>query len=212
MAIHIIQKLVDDLDGTEASETVKFGLDGDLREIDLSAKNAAKLRDVLKPFLDVSRPTTNGRRLQSAATVITTPNGRAVKTTSDEDRARMKQRNKEIRAWAAEHGYTVAPQGVIKKEIVDAYDEYLRRQAEVRKIEVKEEDRRIAEENRAKVAESKAAKATAPPVEAVDDAKARSQARAAAKGSGRKGAPVTNGKVPAQGGSRTTAVKFAAAS
>ena len=37
--------LVDDLDGTEATETVTFGLDGVSYEIDLSAANATRLRD-----------------------------------------------------------------------------------------------------------------------------------------------------------------------
>ena len=37
--------LEDDLDGSTADETVTFGLDGVTYEIDLSAANAAKLRD-----------------------------------------------------------------------------------------------------------------------------------------------------------------------
>lgn len=37
--------LLDDLDGGDAAETVSFALDGASYEIDLSAKNASKLRD-----------------------------------------------------------------------------------------------------------------------------------------------------------------------
>ena len=47
--------LVDDLDGTEASETVVFSLGGRHYEIDLSAENAAKLRDVIAPFVAAAR-------------------------------------------------------------------------------------------------------------------------------------------------------------
>ena len=47
--------LTDDLDGREAEETVSFGLDGSSYEIDLSAKNAAKLRKVLGPYLTAGR-------------------------------------------------------------------------------------------------------------------------------------------------------------
>jgi hypothetical protein len=43
--------LVDDLDGGEADETVKFALEGVQYEIDLSKKNATKLRDAFGPFL-----------------------------------------------------------------------------------------------------------------------------------------------------------------
>ena len=39
--------LVDDLDGTEATETVSFGLDGTTYEIDLNDANAASLREAI---------------------------------------------------------------------------------------------------------------------------------------------------------------------
>src|SRR4029079_13212532 len=43
--------LLDDLDGTAADETVQFALDGVSYEIDLSKKNAKKLRSALQPGL-----------------------------------------------------------------------------------------------------------------------------------------------------------------
>ena len=43
--------LVDDLDGGEAEETVKFGLDGANYEIDLSNSNAQKLRSALAQYV-----------------------------------------------------------------------------------------------------------------------------------------------------------------
>ena len=39
-------RLVDDLDGEAADETVEFGIDGKNYEIDLSKENAGRLRDV----------------------------------------------------------------------------------------------------------------------------------------------------------------------
>ena len=45
MAQQVNVVLVDDLDGSEAGETVVFGLDGTTYEIDLSEKNAKKLRN-----------------------------------------------------------------------------------------------------------------------------------------------------------------------
>ena len=47
MAKETITRLIDDLDGGEAHETVTFGLDGWSYEIDLSTKNATKLRNAL---------------------------------------------------------------------------------------------------------------------------------------------------------------------
>jgi len=48
-------RFIDDLDGSEASGTIDFGLDGRTYEIDLSEENAAKLRDALAPFIDAGR-------------------------------------------------------------------------------------------------------------------------------------------------------------
>jgi hypothetical protein len=43
--------LVDDVDGSVASSTVGFSLDGKTYELDLSDKNAKKLRDAVAPFV-----------------------------------------------------------------------------------------------------------------------------------------------------------------
>jgi hypothetical protein len=55
MAKTVIVKLTDDIDGSDADETVYFALDGKSYEIDVSAANAAKLREALKPFLEKGR-------------------------------------------------------------------------------------------------------------------------------------------------------------
>ena len=52
--VHIV--LEDDVDGSKADETVTFGLDGASYEIDLSAKNAEKLRDVLAVYVGSGTP------------------------------------------------------------------------------------------------------------------------------------------------------------
>ena len=62
MAKQIIHKLVDDLDGGDADETVKFALDGVQYEIDLSKDNAAKLRDVFAPYVGAGTRVGRGRR------------------------------------------------------------------------------------------------------------------------------------------------------
>ena len=52
MAQKTVVSLIDDLDQSEADETVGFGLDGVSYEIDLSEKNAHMLRDVLSDYVE----------------------------------------------------------------------------------------------------------------------------------------------------------------
>ena len=65
MAKTVIVKLTDDIDGGDADETVQFALDGRSYEVDLSAANAAKLRDALKPYIEKGRGTSGGGRARS---------------------------------------------------------------------------------------------------------------------------------------------------
>ena len=51
--VHVV--LVDDIDGSDAGETVTFGLDGSTYEIDLNEKNAAALREALSPYVGHAR-------------------------------------------------------------------------------------------------------------------------------------------------------------
>ncbi|WP_413754733.1 histone-like nucleoid-structuring protein Lsr2 [Streptomyces sp. MMBL 11-3] len=105
MAQQTIVQLLDDLDGSEASETIVFGLDGRTYEIDLNDKNAAKLRKALAPYVD------KGRKLSQARGGKRTSAGR---TATDGDTA-------QIRAWAKENGYKVNDRGRVPAEIKEAY-------------------------------------------------------------------------------------------
>ena len=55
MAQKVQTLFVDDLDGSEAEGTVRFGLDGTDYEIDLNAKNARQLRDALARYVAAGR-------------------------------------------------------------------------------------------------------------------------------------------------------------
>jgi nucleoid-associated protein Lsr2 len=46
---------IDDLDGSEADGTVRFGLDGTDYEIDLNAEHARQLRDALAQYISAVR-------------------------------------------------------------------------------------------------------------------------------------------------------------
>jgi hypothetical protein len=74
MAKTVIVKLTDDLDGSDADETVSFALDGRTYEIDVSTANAARLRDALKPFVEKARLSADrgdARRARQSAAVDT---------------------------------------------------------------------------------------------------------------------------------------------
>jgi Lsr2 len=55
MAQKVQTLFIDDLDGSEAEGTVRFGLDGAEYEIDLNAKHARELRDVLARYVAAGR-------------------------------------------------------------------------------------------------------------------------------------------------------------
>jgi Lsr2 len=52
--------LVDDLDGSDAEGTVRFGLDGSAYEIDLNAEHTQQLRDALARCVEVGRRVSGG--------------------------------------------------------------------------------------------------------------------------------------------------------
>ena len=98
--------LVDDIDGSEASETVSFGLDGASYEIDLNDKNAQALRDALASYIGHGRKaggsSRRGRRSSGAAN--------------------LGPSSKEIRDWARSNGHEVSDRGRVSAEIRQAFD------------------------------------------------------------------------------------------
>lgn len=93
--------LVDDIDGTEADETVSFALDGKDYAIDLTDKNAQKLRDALAPFIGHARRETGRAKRGGRGNGGPAPS--------------------EIRAWARENGFDVPERGRVSAEVRDAY-------------------------------------------------------------------------------------------
>lgn len=110
MAQEVIVKLVDDLDGSEATETVVFGLDGDSFEIDLSAKNAAALRKALDRYRNAAR--------QGAAATASSSAGRRGRA---KPRGRGDVDPKAVRAWAAENGIEISSRGRIPSGVLEQF-------------------------------------------------------------------------------------------
>jgi len=113
VAKRTIHVLVDDLDGGDAEETVKFGLDGIQYEIDLSKKNANKMRDLLSPYLSAGTKIGRGGVLAGGRTTAVRARGGAG---GDRDQ------NRAIREWAQSKGIPVSDRGRIKQEVVDRYN------------------------------------------------------------------------------------------
>jgi hypothetical protein len=98
--------LVDDIDGSDADETVTFAVDGTEYEIDLSSANAAGLRDALAPYVGHARRT-GGRRRRGGSRG---GNSRSAVTAA------------EIRAWARDNGWDVPDRGRVAAEVREAYE------------------------------------------------------------------------------------------
>src|SRR3954468_1641183 len=101
MAQKVVVELVDDLDGSPADQTVKFGLDGVTFEIDLNDEHAEDLRTALANYVAAGRRTRRGGTSRPTRSYSA---GQPATTVSTD-----RERNREIRAWARTNGFEVAP-------------------------------------------------------------------------------------------------------
>lgn len=113
MAQEVITKLIDDLDGGEATETVHFSLDGDSFEIDLNAKNAAAFRKAFDRYREAARSGTSSGRSASSS--------RARGAGRSRSRSKGDVDPKAVRVWAAEGGIEVSSRGRIPASIIEQY-------------------------------------------------------------------------------------------
>ncbi|GGY72050.1 histone-like nucleoid-structuring protein Lsr2 [Streptomyces omiyaensis] len=109
MAQRVVVTLSDDIDGGEAAETVAFGLDGKMYEIDLNDANAKKLRKALAPYLAA------GRKLTGKAAA-----GAAVNTVAYKHTA-LAPDPAAVRAWAQSNKMDVPARGRIPKRVYEAF-------------------------------------------------------------------------------------------
>lgn len=105
MAQRVVVQKIDDVDGSEATETVTFALDGVTCEIDLNEVHAAELRAAVKPFASAGRRVGGGARRASAD---------AVKSSSGYD-------PKAVRAWAASNKVDIPTRGRIPTAVLERY-------------------------------------------------------------------------------------------
>ena len=115
MAQETIVQLVDDLDGTsnDSIETITFGLDGVIYEIDLNDGNADKLRSCLAEFITSARRT-GGRAKRGVGPVAS--------TVSANGSGRNREQTQAIREWARKNGHDVSARGRIAAAIIEAFE------------------------------------------------------------------------------------------
>ncbi|GAA2453148.1 Lsr2 family protein [Streptomyces glaucus] len=101
MAQKVVVTLFDDIDGSEAAETIAFGLDGKSYEIDLSEANAEQLRKALAPYVAAGRKRSRSGRTYQQTEVAPDPAA--------------------VRAWAQANRMEVPARGRIPKRVYEAF-------------------------------------------------------------------------------------------
>lgn len=108
MAQKVEVTLIDDLDGGNADETISFGL-GDTRyEIDLSGKNAKKLRDALAPYVAAARKASGSQKTGRGGARQATPAG---------------PKTADVREWAKSEGIQISERGRIAADVIVKFQE-----------------------------------------------------------------------------------------
>jgi Lsr2 len=103
LAQQIQTLFVDDIDGSEAEGTARFGLDGTDYEIDLSVAHSEELHKVLAPYIAHARKAGGTRRPARSRR-----NANAVDT-------------HRVREWAKEQGIEIKERGRVPANIVEKY-------------------------------------------------------------------------------------------
>lgn len=103
MAKQTVVQLVDDIDGSAATSTVRFSWSGSDYEIDLSSENARAFEAAMAPYLGAAKRVSaarRGRRRPGGAKIV--------------DLAA-------VRAWAISNGHKVSSRGRVPGIVLDAY-------------------------------------------------------------------------------------------
>jgi Lsr2 len=97
---------IDDIDGSDAEGTVRFGLDGADYEIDLNAAHSQELRASLQAYITHARKVGGSRRVRRGAR----RNASAVDTHA-------------VRTWAKDQGIDIKERGRVPADVVARYRE-----------------------------------------------------------------------------------------
>jgi hypothetical protein len=96
---------VDDIDGSQADGTVRFGLDGTYYEIDLSKKHADQLAKAIRPYVEAARK-------------VSSSSSRRASRGSRPSR----HNQSDVRAWARAQGLKISDRGRIPADVLAQYE------------------------------------------------------------------------------------------
>ncbi|HEV3170386.1 MAG TPA: Lsr2 family protein [Actinocrinis sp.] len=108
MAQKVEVTLIDDLDGSNADETISFGLGGTRYEIDLSGKNATALRETLAPYVAVARKVSGSQKAGRGGARPVAPVG---------------PKTADVREWAKAEGIQISERGRIAAGVIVKFQE-----------------------------------------------------------------------------------------
>jgi hypothetical protein len=111
-------RLVDDLDGSDAAETIRFSFKSEAYEIDLSEKNAAAMTRALEKYIAAARPPEYQPYEHPEAI---RRRGRSAGSTNRSSASPRDFDPKEVRQWAAMQGIEVSPRGRVPAELVEKF-------------------------------------------------------------------------------------------
>jgi nucleoid-associated protein Lsr2 len=93
---------VDDIDGSDAEGTIRFGLGGTDYEIDLSKKHADQFAKTIDPYIAAARKVGSSRR-----------SARGTRVSRHDQSA--------VRAWARDQGIQISNRGRIPADVLAKY-------------------------------------------------------------------------------------------
>jgi hypothetical protein len=111
MAKQTVIQMTDDLDGSEATQSIDFSVRGKSYTIDLNDSNASDFDDALAPYIAAAGKSGSVQPSRSSGRRAGAGRQRA---SSDID-------PKQVRAWAEANGVAISPRGRIKADIVEQY-------------------------------------------------------------------------------------------
>ncbi len=117
MARTTIVQLTDDIDGSEADQTIEFSYKGKSYSLDLNDKNASELDDVLAPYIAAAG---KAGGVQSRAGSRSSRSGGSRPRPSDGGGASGPD-PKDVRVWAEANGVQVSARGRIPASVVEQY-------------------------------------------------------------------------------------------
>ena len=110
MAKQTVIHMTDDLDGSEATQSIEFAFRGQSYRIDLNDANASDFDDALAPYIAAAESSDGGSR-----------RGTARRAGAPRQRAAGDADPRQVRAWAEANGVAVSPRGRIKADVLEQY-------------------------------------------------------------------------------------------